>query len=695
MNIIKTTKHKLSSIFSCVETIPREYFVVALITCIVYFVSYLWFPATPGNLEQYFVGWFGWADQGSYLASTKAIANWSLSPAEYIYPLGYPFLGALFVEWLPRHPFLIPNLIFSVGIVLAFYASCRKFLTKIESFLLVIFLFFLSGWTQSKVVAGGLIWFNSLIIPWNLIPVFFAAYLTTWLLVFNVATYRKFWVASCVIALAFFSRPPDILFLGMIYLAGLVDMKTLKEKLRGLMILLVPTVFVLLIMLITKLSVFGSFLSPYDLEVKTQGFGFHDLLFKFYLTFFDGSTMYGFDEPMLLLQMPWLLLCIPGVFLLTRRTHSKFWFLICAIAICLTVYISFNPLSPSNTLNWYGFRYFVWIFPWIGLCAYLTLTRAPVLLGIRKTMLGALAGILIAVVFGWKTTIVATVYPGTEISAQQSYQHFDASSKSFTTKMRLEAPAAAGGFKLKFSTLPSTHMAVAGHWASFKMTVDGKEQSLYRDYNLYQNKTVVYATFRNPVNNTGTLQEAIFQFAETESPLLQKITLVNKKFQPFIFLKIALIHYNIAPISSYASNYIIGSDITMGAGGNARRYMLTGWSNDENGYTFTEGRNARVALKTLPERVDLILVLDAAGLSSPKRQTAKIKINGKPVKKLFLSSSRKTYHVNIPKKYLRPDGVMLIEFDLPRAISPLELGINKDKRILSMAVYNLNLHQKK
>ncbi len=115
MKLLNTVHDKLSS---WVTVVPKSYYFGALVTTVIYFVSYLMFPYTPGNLEQYFMAWFGWCDQGLYLESAKAIAGWKLSPATYVYPLGYPLLGAIFVKWLPRHLFLIPNMIFSVGIVL-------------------------------------------------------------------------------------------------------------------------------------------------------------------------------------------------------------------------------------------------------------------------------------------------------------------------------------------------------------------------------------------------------------------------------------------------------------------------------------------------------------------------------------------------------------------------------------------------
>jgi hypothetical protein len=698
MKVVNMVYDRLIKVASWTGNVSSDYCIAALLTTVVYFVSYLRYPATPGNHELNFIGWFNMADQGAYLVSAKAIAHWKLSPETYIYPLGYPLLGAFFVHWLPRHLFLIPNLIFSVGIVLAFYASCRKFVAKIEGLSLTVFLIILSALAGNKILPGGLIWFNSLILPWNLIPVFFAAYLAAWLLVFNAADFRKLWIVSLVIALAFFARPPDILFLGIIYLAGLTDLKSLKEKIWGIVIFLVPNLLVLITTLITKWEVFGAFLSPYDLRNMEYGFGFHDLLFKFYLVFFDGSPIYGYKEFMFVPQMPWLLLCIPGAVLLAKRTNGKSWFLVVSMAICLVLYISFNAQSPSNLFTYYGFRYFIWVFPWLGLCAYLTLTRSGRVFGFGKTIAGALVGVLFAVVIGWKETTVVTIFPGNEVNAEQYYQNYDVHAKSFEGKMSLHAQTPADGFKLAFSTPPSKNMTVASFWEYFKLLVDGKKQILYRDYNLYQLGNVVYVTFRNPINKTGKLREATFQFDGTDFPVLKRIEVVDKEFEPVGFLKKMLLRSGMASnqwnVSDDQPRYDWGSDLTFGVGGNARPYMLSGWSDDEQGYTWAEGRLAILGLKTPPIRHKLALILDAAGLTSPTPQVAEIEINGNPLEKIVLSSSRKTYNISIPEEYLRSDGVMIIRFGLPNAISPLELGMNRDKRHLSMSVFKLDLYPK-
>jgi hypothetical protein len=68
-----------------------------------------------------------------------------------------------------------------------------------------------------------------------------------------------------------------------------------------------------------------------------------------------------------------------------------------------------------------------------------------------------------------------------------------------------------------------------------------------------------------------------------------------------------------------------------------------------------------------------------------------VEVNGKPLKKHVVPNGRQTYDVEIPLQYLKSDAVLLIQFDFPNALSPLELRLNPDNRALSMAVFNLTL----
>lgn len=693
-----TTKNKAVSFAkfnSWICGIPGDYYAIVVIAVVAYFTGYLLYPATPGIVNSDFMGWLDWSDQGMYLKSAKAIAHWKLSPETYVYPLGYPLLGAPFLKWLPRHPFLIPDLFFSAGIVLAFYASCQKFITRVESAALTLFLIILSAFTSTKAIAGGLVWSNSLIVPWNLIPVFFAAYLAVWLLVFNNANFHKLWIVSLAIALAFFARPPDVLFLGIIYLAGLVDLKSSKEKVQGIMILVFPSLLVLVIVLISKWVIFHNFLSPYDVTGRNIGFNLYDLPFKFYLIFFDGSPIYGYQELMLLPQMPWLLLCAPGIMLLAKYTHAKSWFLMAAIVVCLVIYISFNAQAPSSTFNYAGYRYFMWVFPWLGLCAYLTLTRSFVGVGKWKTITGILVGVLFALIIGWKETVVATISPTAKQSVGEVSQFYDLKARRFFSETSLPARTSVDGIKIVFSKLPTINMQVSSEWHNFSLIIDDKKQALYRDYNLYQSGNVAYVSFRNAINQTGQFQKARFQYDNTDHPVLDKVSIVKKEFKPFGFVVKVLTPLGIFPDEWKVSEdqaYDWGSIIAMGAGGNANPYKMAGWSGDERGYTWTEGHHALLGFKTPPVRAGLTMNLDAVGLDSPVPQTVEVEVNGRPLKKLILSSVRQAYDIDIPAEYLRPDGILLVQFGLPNAITPFELRMGQDKRVLAMAVFKLSLN---
>jgi len=676
-----------------VHDIPRDYYLIVLLAVVAYFIAYVSNPYAPGNSEQSSIGWFSWYDQGRYLDSAKAIATWSLSPESYIYPLGYPLLAVPFLRVLPRHPFLIPNLFFSVGIVVAFYASCCKVVTRVESAALTLFLVVLSANTQTKAIVGGLIWSDSLTIPWNLIPVFFAAYVAIWLLIFDTADFRKLWIVSLAIAVAFFSRPPDVLFLGLLYLGGLTDLKSLKEKTQGAMILIFPCCLVLATTLVSKWAIFHSLLSPYDIGVSTIGFSLSDLPFKFYVVFFDGSPIYGYKELLLLPQMPWLLICVPGIIVLAKLTNTKSWFLMASIGVCLTFYVSMNGQAAAQTFNYHGYRYFVWVFPYLGLCAYLTLTRSFAALGKWKTAMG-IAGGLVTLVIGWNETVVATILPATNQRVGQVSQLYEADARKFSSEITLSTPTSADGIRIMFSKGPSINMQVAKEWQNFTLIVDGKKQTLFHDYSLYQSGNVVYVAFRNAINRTGQFQQAAFQYDKTDDALLDSVVIVKKKFESFAFIS-RMLPSGVLPSEWYVPTpYEWGTVISMGAGGNAGPYRITGWSDDEVGYTWSEGHHAVLGFRTSPVTSDLTMNLDAVGLDSPIRQSVKITVNGRPLKRITLPSGRQNYGIDIPFECLRSDGLLMIQFDFPNATTPLELGMNQDKRVLSMAVFKLALNPK-
>src|SRR2546430_6397369 len=87
---------------------PRRLFALFILAvAIAYFIAYATAPSVPGPRGP---GWFAWFDQGQYLRSAKALAAGNFSPDSHFYPPLYPLAGAVFVRWLPQHPFLVVDL---------------------------------------------------------------------------------------------------------------------------------------------------------------------------------------------------------------------------------------------------------------------------------------------------------------------------------------------------------------------------------------------------------------------------------------------------------------------------------------------------------------------------------------------------------------------------------------------------------
>jgi hypothetical protein len=65
-----------------------------------------------------------------------------------------------------------------------------------------------------------------------------------------------------------------------------------------------------------------------------------------------------------------------------------------------------------------------------------------------------------------------------------------------------------------------------------------------------------------------------------------------------------------------------------------------------------------------------------------------------PLKKDYPIGRSQDYDIDIPMKYLRTDGGLLIKFGFPNPIAPFELEMGRDKRVLATAVFKLSLNRR-
>ena len=340
---------------------------ILLLFCLIfYIVLYLAHGSLPGKSEIYPEGWWGWADQGSYLRSAQSLSNFIINKETYWYPLGYPLLGSFFIKIMPKHPFFIPNLLLFLGIIVIFWKICRVFLSKIES-ILVIFLVALLTVKPFKM---------SLIEPWNTIPVHFIAYAFFWILVFSKPTKAKVLLASFLAGLCYLCKASEILLLAPSLIIGCLFLKKPKDVLlTGFLGIIIISFFVGIVALI-NFKVFGSFFSQYDKVIFGVGCGNYGFLLKSYMLVFDGHVIFREQNPMIIFRFPWLFLVPPGLWVICKKVGWRSIGLLGGMGASIFLYFSFNDLFPINIFRFHLIHYLYWMIPLLFLAAYLGVRSA-------------------------------------------------------------------------------------------------------------------------------------------------------------------------------------------------------------------------------------------------------------------------------------------------------------------------------
>ena len=332
-----------------------------------YTVVYLAHGSLPGNSEIYPRGWWGWADQSCYLRSAQGLSEFIISKATYWYSLGYPLLGSFFVKEMPAHPFFIPNLLLFLGIVILFYKISRKFLSEVESVLIIFLIAVLM--LRSFVMA--------LVVPWNTIPVHFIIYLFLWILVFSKpTTTTKVLLASLLVGLCYLCKASEILlFIPSLIIGCLYLKKPKKIFWVGFFGVIIISFFVSIVILI-NFKVFGSYLSQYDKRSFEIGCGSYNLLLKSYLLMFDGNVIFREQDPMIISRFPWLFLVPPGLWVICKKVGWRSIGLLGAMGVSIFFYFSFNDLFPINIFRFQLIHYLYWMIPLLFLAAYLGVRSA-------------------------------------------------------------------------------------------------------------------------------------------------------------------------------------------------------------------------------------------------------------------------------------------------------------------------------
>lgn len=182
--------------------------------------------------------------------------------------------------------------------------------------------------------------------------------------------------------------------------------------------------------------------------------------------------------------------------------------------------------------------------------------------------------------------------------------------------------------------------------------------------------------------------------------------LVNKENENKAFIETELSSNNSFDLSSITiSNYLdyyrsylplydFGSEIRFDIGGNAIPYQVSGWSAAEKEFTWTDGNKASLEIPIGEAQSDLVLKVKMFPLlgSSVTKQRVSVNINENSLGQWNVDRQDE-YEIQIPKSILK-DSVLKVTFEIPDAITPKELNIGNDIRVLGIAVQSLIVYEK-
>lgn len=141
-------------------------------------------------------------------------------------------------------------------------------------------------------------------------------------------------------------------------------------------------------------------------------------------------------------------------------------------------------------------------------------------------------------------------------------------------------------------------------------------------------------------------------------------------------------------INLIEKSYKLGTEIYFGKGGNSIFYQKTGWSYQEEKFTWTEGKKAELLLPVENIKSDIIMKIKIEQLMSNK-QRVNIYVNDKKAANLVVSSPGE-YKIIIPEDCMKTD-ILNIVFELPEATSPKSLKLSEDTRTLGILVSSIKL----
>jgi hypothetical protein len=375
---------------------------VAVVLTIVAFIHVRVYQDHPYKPVAPNTGWENFWDQGLYLKSAKALARGDFAADQHWYPIGYPLLGAPFVDLVPLDPFRLVNLgclLLFAGAFLAYFRPLIGLLPSAAAFIASIAI------PTSSLVAPNApnypLWVQ-FVMPWNTIPIA-AIYMCLLCLMRERAgdpgqvgtRNRRTDVALGALAAAVVViRPTDALALiplGLVYL---------WRRVRGGRPLLhigwaaVAAAIVLLPVALVTWHIHGGLASRYVAEAAAIGMSLSDVHERAVAILLTAASTFGEVGTAVFELQPWQYLAFPLALVWAAR-DARFGLVPVMTAMAsLFVYLSFNDFWPFNVMRFSLIHYIVWLLPVMSAAG-----LAGVVLLVRRrewTTLGAAAAVALA-----------------------------------------------------------------------------------------------------------------------------------------------------------------------------------------------------------------------------------------------------------------------------------------------------------
>ena len=132
-------------------------------------------------------------------------------------------------------------------------------------------------------------------------------------------------------------------------------------------------------------------------------------------------------------------------------------------------------------------------------------------------------------------------------------------------------------------------------------------------------------------------------------------------------------------------SYTLGTEISFKIGGNARTYMLSGFSDCESWGCWTDSIIAQMKLDISQIKADLVLEMEYIVFD---KQHVLFFVNGDLVEEFEAKNGNRK--IIIPQNILK-DNIVMLKFEIPMAKSPKECGISDDNRTLGLGFKTMTI----